>query len=39
VGEDHRAQQPELAGEANGGLEGERLQDPDGEEDDRERLR
>ena len=30
---------PDPAGEADGGLEGERLQDPDREEEDGERLR
>ena len=39
VGEDHRAQEAEPAGEANGDLEGERLEEADREEDDRECLR
>jgi hypothetical protein len=39
VGEDHRSQQSDPVGEADGGLEGERLQDPDREEHDRERVR
>src|SRR6266508_6601729 len=39
VGEDHRPQETDAAGEPDGGLEGERLQDPDREEEDRERLR
>ena len=32
--EDHRAQQPEFSGEADGGLEGDRLENPDREEDE-----
>jgi hypothetical protein len=39
VGEDHRPQETDAAGEPDGGLEGECLQDADREEDDRERLR
>ena len=39
MGEDHRPQQPDPAGEAHRELEGERLQEADGEEDDGEGLR
>ena len=39
MGEDHRPQEADAAGEPDGGLEGERLHDPDREEDDGERLR
>ena len=39
MGEDHRAQQAEPGGDADGGLEGERLEEADREEEDGERLR
>src|SRR5207249_10996407 len=39
MSEDHRAQQPEPSCEPDRRLERERLQDPDREEDERERVR
>ena len=39
MGEDHRPQKADPAGEPDGALEGERLQEADREEDDRQRVR